>query len=377
MGQDRIGACEALYLLRDAPQLVLMEQADTARRHRIPGGDVTFVIDTNPNYTNVCVTECTFCSFYRKPGHAEAYTLPPRELAERVARAQALGATTVLLQGGHNPALPFRYYLDLIHEIAQAAPGIHLHLFSPPEIAHISETCGMTREAVLRAFWDAGVRTMPGGGAEILVDRVRRGISPKKISADTWLDIMRTAHRVGMKTSATMTYGHRETPEDIIEHLMRLRALQDETGGFYAFIPWSFKPGASPLKRLVPEEALPSYYVRVIATARLVLDNFPHIQASWFGEGWRAGQLALYAGADDFGGLLLEENVLHQARHSVATSLDAVLATIREAGFTPVQRTTTYDVLRRFDAATPGGAGPAVHPRTAGHEAQSVACVRA
>ncbi len=358
MGQERIGAREALYLLQDAPQLTLMEQADAVRRAKHPGNDVTFVIDTNPNYTNICVTGCAFCSFYRKEGHPDAYTLTPEQVAEKVARAQACGATTVLLQGGHNPALRFSYYLGLIAKIQKAAPGIHLHLFSPPEIAHIAETSNMTWETVLRAFWDAGMRTMPGGGAEILVDEVRRGVSPKKISSDTWLDIMRTAHRVGLKTSATMTYGHRESPEHIIEHLMRLRRLQDETGGFYAFIPWSFKPGHSPLRRLVGEEELPSLYVRVIAAARLVLDNVPHIQASWFGEGWRAGQLALHAGADDFGGLLQEEHVLQQAKHGVATSLEALLTTIRDAGFTPVQRTTAYDILRRFDDLPNAFAGP-------------------
>ncbi|HNR31200.1 MAG TPA: cyclic dehypoxanthinyl futalosine synthase [Candidatus Hydrogenedentes bacterium] len=379
MGQERIGFREALYLLLDAPQLALMEQADAVRRARHPGDDVTFVIDTNPNYTNVCVTECTFCSFYRKPGHPEAYTLTPEQVAAKVARAHALGATTVLLQGGHNPALPFHYYFDLIAAIRAAAPDIHLHLFSPPEIAHIAETCGRTREAVLGAFWDAGMRTMPGGGAEILVDDVRRGVSPKKISSDDWIDIMRAAHRIGMKTSATMTYGHRESPEDIIDHLLRLRRLQDETGGFYAFIPWSLKPGRSPLSRLVAEEELPSLYVRVIAVARLVLDNFPHIQASWFGEGWRAGQLALHAGADDFGGLLLEENVLRQADHNVATTLDAVLTAIRDAGFTPVQRTTTYERLRRFDDADNPFDGPILRAR--GHdgapEAEPVLIARA
>jgi cyclic dehypoxanthinyl futalosine synthase len=235
----------------------------------------------------------------------------------------------------------------MIDAIRAAAPGMHLHLFSPAEVAHIAEIEGISRDDVLEQFFARGVRTMPGGGAEILVDRVRRKVSPKKISADTWLNIMYAAHRIGMKTSATMTYGHRETDDDIVEHLMRLRDLQDKTGGFYAFIPWSFKPGKSPLSRLVPEAASPARYVRIIALARLVLDNFPHIQASWFGEGWRAGQLALNAGADDFGGLLLEENVLYQADHPLATTLDGVLTTIREAGFTPVQRNTLYEHLKR------------------------------
>ena len=349
MSRERVEAEEALFLLEQAPQIDLMSRAHAIRVDLHGANDVTFVIDTNPNYTNVCVTDCTFCSFYRKPGHSDAYVLSPEAVGERVAKAQQLGATTVLLQGGHNPELPFSYYLELIECIKSAANGIHLHLFSPSEIVQIAETAEMSWRDVLTEFAARGQMTMPGGGAEILVDKVRRKISPKKISADTWLAVMRTAHEVGMKTSATMTYGHRETPQEIIEHLMRLRDLQDETGGFYAFIPWSFKPGTSPLSRLIPTSELPSYYPRVIAIARLVLDNVPHIQASWFGEGWRAGQLALNAGADDFGGLLLEENVLFKAGHDVATTMESVLITISEAGFTPIQRNTNYEKKRSFE----------------------------
>jgi len=348
MSRIRLTPAAALAALRNAPLIDLMRDADSLRRELHPGDRVTFVIDTNPNYTNVCVTDCTFCSFYRKPGHAEGYTLSPREVAEKARYAQGLGATTVLLQGGHNPDLPFAYYLELIDAVQSLAPGMHRHFFSPPEIDHIARTCEMAPETVLQKFWAAGLRTMPGGGAEILSDPVRRRVSPKKISADRWIEIMRIAHGVGMKTSATMTYGHVESDADVIEHLFRLRALQDETGGFYAFIPWSFKPGASPLSKLVEDTASPSYYLRIIAVSRLVLDNIPHIQASWFGEGWRAGQLALHAGADDFGGLLIEENVLYQAKHTVATSMGGILRTIRDAGFTPAQRTTLYETLQVY-----------------------------
>ena len=350
MAGDRLTHDEALRLFTEVPQLDLMERAHALRQQMHPGTDVTFVIDTNPNYTNVCVTDCTFCSFYRKSNSPDAYTLTPGEVGEKVAIAKKQGATTVLLQGGHNPDLPWTYYLDLITAIRYAAPGVHMHLYSPSEIVQISEVAGKETADVLQKFYEAGLRTMPGGGAEILVDSVRRRVSPKKITSDTWLRVMREAHQIGFKTSATMTYGHLETPADIVAHLFKLRELQDETGGFYAFIPWSFKPGQSPLSRLVPEAALPSRYVSVIAIARLVLDNIPHIQASWFGEGWRAGQLALYAGADDFGGLLIEENVLNTADHRHATKLGAVLRTIRTAGFTPVQRTTLYDKLQRYDA---------------------------
>lgn len=363
MSTQRVSPEKALNLYRHASQLDLMRRASAVRQALHPGEDVTFVVDTNPNYTNVCTTDCTFCSFYRKPGHPEAYVRTPDEIGRRAAEAQAKGATTILLQGGHNPALGLSYYLDVIGALQHHARGLHLHLFSPSEILHLAEHSGLSARAVLQTFWNAGLRTMPGGGAEILVDAVRRRVSPKKTRTDAWLAVMREAHRVGFKTSATMTYGHLESDEDIIEHLTRIRDLQDETGGFYAFIPWSFKPGASPLSRLAPEAVPPSRYVRVIALARLFLDNFPHIQASWFGEGWRAGQLALQAGADDFGGLLLEENVLFQAQHQVATKLDSVLSMIRDAGFTPVQRTTTYEHLNRFEG-TQGYAGALTETRT-------------
>lgn len=352
-------------MLRTASLLDLMEQGWAVRQALHPGREVTFVIDTNPNYTNVCVTRCAFCSFYRAPGHPEAYTLSPAEVAGKVARAGREGATTVLLQGGHHPGLSLSYYQEMIDAIRAAAPEMHLHLFSPSEIGHIARNSGTDPETVLRIFYDMGLRTMPGGGAEILVDAVRRHVSPGKISAGEWLDIMRTAHRVGFKTTATMTYGHCERDEDIIEHLFRLRELQDETGGFYAFIPWSFKPGISRLGETVSGPELPSFYVRVIAVARIVLDNFPHIQASWFSEGWRAGQLALHGGADDFGGLLLEENVLFQARHAYATTLDALLETIRGAGFLPVQRDSLYNPLSVYDAAE-GSASPVQTERQPG-----------
>ena len=348
MHTERIDRAQALRLFRDAPLIELMAHAHAIREARHPAKEVTFVIDTNPNYTNVCSTGCAFCCFFRPPGHPEAFVLSPETLGEKAAAAQRLGATTLLLQGGHHPDLPLEYYLDLIRAMQQAAPDLHLHLFSPTEIEHIASCSGKTPESILRTFFDAGLRTLPGGGAEILVDEVRRKVSPKKTSAQEWLDIMRLAHRIGYTTSATMTYGHLETDEDIIDHLVRLRDLQEETGGFSAFIPWGYKPGNSALSRRAPHAPLPSYYPRIIALSRMVLDNFPHIQASWFGEGWRAGQLALHAGADDFGGLLLEENVLQEASHALATTLNGMLHTIREAGFVPVQRTTLYERLRVF-----------------------------
>jgi cyclic dehypoxanthinyl futalosine synthase len=344
---ERISTTTALDWLTNMPLSELMARADAVRWEKHPRAEVTYVLDTNPNYTNVCTANCKFCSFYRPVGHPEGYVNPPADVARRVAAAQAQGATTVLLQGGHNPELGLDYYLAIIDAIQAAAPGIHLHLFSPSELDQISRATGLSVHDILTQFWERGCRTMPGGGAEILVERVRRRVSPKKLSAEGWLDIMRTAHKIGFATSATMMYGHLEEDADVIEHLDRLRTLQDETGGFYAFIPWSFKRGDSPLSRLVPTNALPTHYLRILAISRLMLDNISSIQCSWFNEGVRTGQLGLYAGADDFGGILFEENVLYQAQHKVAITQDSLMRAITEAGFTPVQRTTLYEAVER------------------------------
>ena len=339
-------------MFRKAPISELMAQADELRRNLHPAREVTFVIDTNPNYTNVCLTDCTFCSFYRKPSDADAYTLSPSELAVRIEAAQGNGGTTALIQGGHHPDLTWHQARRLVQAIRERVPDMHIHAFSPSEIHHFAVNTGLSIEAVLADLWALGIRSIPGGGAEILADRVRRKISPKKLKSHEWLDVMRKAHGIGFKTSATMTYGHVETLEEIVDHLFQLRALQRETGGFYAFIPWSFKPGQSPLAKLVKTEASAALYLRVIAVARLVLDEIPHIQASWFGEGPRAGQLALFAGADDFGGVLLEENVLREADHAVATSVGAVIEMIQQVGFAAVQRTTLYERVRAYPCGT-------------------------
>ena len=351
MAFSRIAPETALQWLTSMPLSELMSLGDARRWELHPTAEVTYVLDTNPNYTNVCTANCTFCSFYRPVGHAEGYTHTPAEVAASVAAAHAQGATTVLLQGGHNPDLPLQYYLDVIAAIQQAAPGIHLHLWSPSEITQIAESSSKSVDEVLQIFWDRGCTSMPGGGAEILVESVRRKVSPKKLSAAGWLNVMRSAHRVGMKTSATMMYGHLEQPADVIEHLVRLRELQDETGGFYSFIPWSFKRSDSPLSRLVKQDALPGYYLRILAIARLMLDNIPNIQCSWFNNGIRSGQLGLHSGANDFGGLILEENVLYEADHKVAITRQSMLQAIMEAGFTPVQRTTLYERIETAPTA--------------------------
>jgi len=350
----RVSPDEALELLTRVPVGDLMRRAYGARAERFPGRVVTYVLDTNPNYTNVCVTGCRFCAFSRPQGHAEAYTLSPRSLAERVRKSYERGATTVLLQGGHHPGLRLSDWLAYVRCIRAACPHIHIHPFSPSEVVFLSKTTGAPVPEILGALYAEGIRTIPGGGAEILCDRVRARIAPEKATAAEWLAVAETAHRMGFRTTATMMFGHVETDEEIIEHLVRLRDLQDRTGGFSSFIPWSFKPGNSPLGKEVCQSAHPLRYVRVLATARLVLDNIDHIQSSWFSESITAGQLGLLAGADDFGGILFEENVLQQAGHQRATTLDTVLTVIRRAGFVPARRDSLYNVIEEHDDAAAG-----------------------
>jgi dehypoxanthine futalosine cyclase len=304
---------------------------------------VTFVIDTNPNYTNVCVTDCQFCAFYRKPGDREAYTLTVEEVMARIAPAVARGATTVLLQGGHNPALPLDYYLDLVRETRRRFPGVLPHFFTASEIQTMAGVTGLPVREILGRLQAAGQRTLPGGGAEVLSRRVRQRISPKKGGPEAWLEVHREAHRAGLRSTATMMYGHVETAEDLLDHLDAVRALQDETGGFTAFIPWSFKPGNTLLEKWIKHYAGPNTYLRMLALARCYLDNISHVQASWFSEGKRAGQIALHFGADDWGGTLFEENVHKAADYVNTVGVEEIVTLIRDAGFTPVQRTTLYE----------------------------------
>lgn len=345
---ERLDAADALFLLADAPLAELCALGDEVRRRKVPGDFVTFVIDTNPNYTNVCVTDCLFCAFYRKPGHAEAYWHTVDEVVAMVGRSVDGGATTALLQGGHNPEIPFSYYINVVKALKAAYPTLCLHLWSASEIATMSEVSGLSIREVLQELWNAGQRTIPGGGAEILVDRVRKRISPKKPSADNWFNVMRTAHEIGYRTTATMMFGHAERDDEIVEHLMKTRDAQDAMGGFTAFIPWSFKPGNTLLEKKIPESPGPVKYLRIIATARVVLDNFDHVQASWFAEGKKTGQIALHAGGDDFGGTLIEENVLRLANHHNTTTTEECVQLIRESGFKPLQRTTLYEHVREW-----------------------------
>ncbi len=351
--RQRLTQDDGVLLLRSAGLNQLGAWAQAERYRRFPEKQVTFVVDSNPNYTNVCDTDCTFCAFYRRPGEADAYTLTPEQMGEKVAAAANRGATRVLIQGGHNPALGLDYYLNMISYLHKEFPQVHLHLFSAPEIRAIAKYIDQSVDFVLKAFWDAGLRTIPGGGAEILTDKVRRTISVKKGTPDEWLDVHRQAHKIGYTTTATMMFGHVETDHDVVEHLDRLRTLQDETRGFFAFIPWSFKLGDTPLSATVKKEAGAGRYLRILALARLYLDNVPHIQGSWFSEGKKTGQLSLHFGADDFGGTLIEENVLANAQWENRTTTPEVVRIIQDAGFVPVERTSTYEQVKVYP-------GPAV-----------------
>lgn len=374
---ERVTPEEGLWLLTRAPLMALAELANVWRRRYVPEPRVTYVVDTNPNYTNYCDADCLFCAFYRKPGDAEeGYAYDVGELMDLIGRSVERGATTVLLQGGLHDELSFDYYLDVVRAFRERFPDVHPHLWSAPEIGKMREVSGLSYDEIFRELHEAGQRTMPGGGAEILSDRVRARISPKKQSAMEWVEIHRAAHRQGFRTTATMMYGHAEQPADVIEHLEWLRRIQEESrgdgegrdarrqegrgaagpagtdgAGFTAFIPWSFKSVHTPMEKHFPESPGPSVYLRVLGVSRIYLDNFEHIQASWFSEGKKAGQVALHFGTDDFGGTLIEENVLHEAAHDVETTTEETIELIREAGFTPARRKTPlYDVVEEHGA---------------------------
>jgi cyclic dehypoxanthinyl futalosine synthase len=345
---ERLDREAGRWLLTEAPLLDLGSLAQEARFRRLPERRVTFVIDSNPNYTNVCITDCQFCAFYRKPGDKEAWTLTVEEVLEKVGRAAEGGATTVLLQGGHNPALPLDYYLELVRETRRRFPQVTPHFFTASEIQTIAQVHQSSVPEILALLKAAGQTTLPGGGAEVLSKRVRLRIAPKKGGPEAWLEVHREAHRQGFRSTATMMYGHVETPDDVVDHWEAIRDLQDEHRGFTAFVPWSFKPGNTLLEKWIKHYQGPNAYLRMLAASRLFLDNFDHVQASWFSEGKRAGQVALHWGADDFGGTLFEENVHAAADYVNRTTVAEIVTLIRDAGFTPVQRTTEYEVLQTY-----------------------------
>ena len=347
---ERISREEGLFLLRDADLLDLAPLAQSVRYRHNPEPVVTFVVDTNLNYTNVCDAYCSFCAFYRTENDPDAYTHSVERMMELLGEAASKGVTRVLLQGGLNPKLPLEYYVDLVRETRRQYPHIHPHYFSAPEVMKMAEVSGLSVREVLVELQNAGLQTIPGGGSEILSNRVKHKISRlfPKGRVDDWTVVHREAHSLGYRTTATMMYGHLEEDEDVIEHLEHLRSLQDDTAGFIAFIPWSYKAENTALARKVERLAGPNRYLRIMAVSRIYLDNFRHVQASWFSEGKKTGQVALHFGGDDFGGTLFEESVMQEAGHYNRTTVEEVVDIIRDSGFTPAQRNTLYEILQQY-----------------------------
>jgi cyclic dehypoxanthinyl futalosine synthase len=345
----RITFDEGLRAFRFAPLEDLQEQAQAVRFEKHPDKAVTFVLDSNPNYTNICDADCTFCGFYRKKSAKDAYNKTVDEVMLHLDYAQKAGLTTVLLQGGVHDQITVEYLVSLVKAARERYPDIHPHFFSAIEIWNAAKVSNMTVKQALEALWDAGQRTLPGGGAEILSERVRLQISPKKMTPGGWMDVHTTAQQIGFRTTATMMYGHIEDPEDILIHLDSLRKAQDQYGGFSSFIPWSYKRDNTALRRKVKGWAGTDSYFRILSFARIYLDNFDHVAASWFSEGKETGMKALQYGADDFGGILVEENV-HRATNFInKTDHNGVLQMIREAGFEPRQRNSFYKVIRTYE----------------------------
>ena len=335
-------------LLYSCDLLRLGKAAKTLGDRINKNGRVTFIVDRNVSYTNACVVDCDFCAFYRKPGHPETYTLTYDQIFAKIQELVNEGGTQVLIQGGVNPELPLEYYLDLIRAIRQKFPQVHIHSFSVVEFDMIAKKFRLSLKQVFRFFKEAGLNSLPGGGAEILTERVRKLISPKKASSERWLEVMRTAHECGLKSTATMVFGHVETLEERILHLSEIRKLQDQTKGFRAFIPWSMSPEGTPRMQHI-RQAGGEDYLKTVAISRLMLDNFEHIQSGWLTEGLKMGQVALNFGCDDMGGTLMEDKVLEPTGIQVNTHRDDLIRLIREAGYIPAQRNTNYEILHVYN----------------------------
>jgi len=344
----RIDDAEALTLLESRDLVAVGRVANELRARRTDPDRVTFIVDRNINYTNICVTDCDFCAFYRRPGNRrEGYLLPKPVIFKKIEETLAVGGTGVLMQGGHHPDLGVDYYEDLFSSIKARYP-IHLHALSPSEIQHAARRSKVAIPDALTRLRDAGLDSIPGGGGEILVDRVRDVISPKKTNTAEWINVMRHAHRLGMSTTATMMYGHVETLAERVEHMRRIRELQDETHGFRAFISWTFQDDGNRLGALVARDDMPTSfdYLLTQAVSRIYLDNVDHIQSSWVTQGMKIGQIALEFGADDLGSIMIEENVVSAAGTTHRATTDDFVWTIRALGKVPVQRDTLYRDVR-------------------------------
>lgn len=331
-------------LLANGDLLELGKAAAAMRQKLHPGKTVTFIIDRNINYSNVCVSECRFCAFYRRKEHKDAYILPQEVILQKIGETISAGGTQVMIQGGLHPDLDFRFYLDMLYSI-KSHYNITIHSFSPAEILHMAKKAGLSVTATLQELKAAGLDSLPGGGAEILVDRVRQMVSPKKISAEEWLNVMECAHSIGMESTATMVIGMGETLAERIEHMDKVRKLQEKTGGFRAFITWTFQPGNT---ELGGEKTSAWDYLRTLALTRLYLENISHIQGSWVTQGQNIGQVTLAFGANDLGSIMLEENVVRAAGTAYQMSIAKMTSLISEAGYTPAQRDTEYNIIKTF-----------------------------
>ncbi len=340
----RIDGQEFLRLARDCDLHRLGFMANAIRRRLHPEPVVTYVIDRNINYTDICISACKFCAFFKPPEDPAGSLLTREELLRKIRETQDLGGTQILLQGGLHPDKPLEFYEEMLGFMKET--GIHVHGFSPPEICHFAELSGLSTREVLRRLMAAGLDSMPGGGAEILSDRVRTMLAPRKCSADRWIQVMEEAHGLGMRTTATMMFGHVETMEERLEHLQRLRDLQDRTGGFTAFIPWPFQPDNTALAGAVEIEKTTGFgYLRMLALSRIFLDNFDNIQASWVTQGPKIAQVSLFFGANDFGSTMIEENVVAAAGVHFRLSEQEIQRLVTDAGFEPRQRLMDYTLL--------------------------------
>ena len=340
---ERLTRDEAIALYRRASTHRLGRLADAVRARKHPRGVVTYIVDRNVNYTNVCVARCNFCAFYRSVGAPDGYVLGFDEIFAKIDETIALGGVQLLLQGGHNPDLPLEWFEDLFRAVKRRYPDFKLHALSPPEIVHLSRLSQLPVRTVVDRLVAAGLDSVPGGGAEILVDRVRRLLNcHSKATSAEWLEVMRIAHRRGLRTTATMMYGTVERPEERIDHLLRLRELQDETGGFTAFVTWSHQP---PNTEIGGVEATGIDYLRTLALARLVLDNFDNLQASWVTQGGKVGQLSLLFGANDMGSVMIEENVVRAAGAAYCMDEAEIVRNVEDAGFVAKRRNMQYEIL--------------------------------
>jgi len=338
LNSERINEAESLTLFREGNLYDLGFLADFIRKKMHPGPFVTYVIDRNINYTDICISACKFCAFYKAPEDPEGTVISFEELEQKIAETKELKGTQILLQGGLHPEKPLEFYEEMLRFIKKT--GIHIHAFSPPEICHFSKLSGLSVAEVIERLKESGLDSIPGGGAEILSDRVRKEAAPRKCSADEWIEVMRQAHLQGMRTTATMMFGHIESLEERLEHLMRIRNLQDQTGGFTAFIPWPFQPDNTVFSDI--QKATAHSYLKMLAWSRIVLDNIDNIQASWVTQGPKIAQVSLFFGANDFGSTMIEENVVAAAGVSYRLSEKEIRNLVEGAGFVPQQRTMDY-----------------------------------